>query len=120
MSETATQTSSDTNKTAIVAFAASLAGLAGLAVFVGTMFLGEHARGDQWHAVATTAFWVLPAGALLAVVLGHVAWSQTKRSGQTGRGLAMASLIIGYLAALSFVVLVVLTVLVIQAFTHVI
>ncbi len=36
-------------------------------------------------------------GGILAVILGHVALSQIKRSQEEGRGLAIAGLVIGYI-----------------------
>lgn len=36
-------------------------------------------------------------GGLLAVIFGHVALSQIKHSGEDGRGLAIAGLVIGYI-----------------------
>lgn len=45
---------------------------------------------------------------LLGVILGHVALGQIKRTGESGRGLAIAALVIGYasiaIAAVIFVV----------------
>jgi hypothetical protein len=38
-------------------------------------------------------------GGLLAIVFGHVALSQISRSGEGGRGLAIAGLVLGYLTA---------------------
>jgi Domain of unknown function (DUF4190) len=45
--------------------------------------------------------------AVLGIIFGHVALSQIKRSGEGGRGLAIAGLIVGYLGILLFVVLIV-------------
>jgi hypothetical protein len=42
--------------------------------------------------------WVFFIGSILAVILGHIALSQTRRSGQDGQGLALAGLITGYLS----------------------
>ena len=42
--------------------------------------------------------WIIPIlFALLAIIFGHVARSQIKRSGQSGAGLALAGLILGYI-----------------------
>jgi hypothetical protein len=30
------------------------------------------------------------------ILMGHIAWAQTARGGQRGRGLALAALVIGY------------------------
>jgi hypothetical protein len=43
--------------------------------------------------------------AVLGIVFGHIALSQIKRTGQGGRGLAIAGLIIGYLLLLLTIVL---------------
>jgi hypothetical protein len=41
-------------------------------------------------------FWMWWIGSVVAVVLGHVALKQIARSGQSGRGLAVAGLALGY------------------------
>jgi hypothetical protein len=38
-------------------------------------------------------------GGLLAIVFGHVALSQISKSGESGRGMAIAGLVLGYLTA---------------------
>ena len=45
---------------------------------------------------------------LIAVILGHIGLSQTKRRGERGRGFAIAALIIGYLSLLVEIGIVVL------------
>jgi hypothetical protein len=57
-------------------------------------------------SLVASFFWVLWFGSFLAVVFGHVALSQIKQSGgrQTGYGVAMAGLVLGYLE-LSFLAL---------------
>ena len=48
--------------------------------------------------VCGTIGWIIPIlFALLAIIFGHVARSQIKRSGQGGAGLALAGLILGYI-----------------------
>lgn len=47
---------------------------------------------------------------IVGVILGHVALSQIKRSGQEGRAMAIAGLVIGYLSLVAAVLLVVLAV----------
>ena len=44
--------------------------------------------------------WLGWLGSILAVILGHVSLSQIKRTGQSGRGMAIAGLILGYLGIL--------------------
>ncbi|HET7419423.1 MAG TPA: DUF4190 domain-containing protein [Candidatus Dormibacteraeota bacterium] len=48
--------------------------------------------------IASILSWVLfpVAGALVGVVTGHIARGQIRRSGESGAGLAMAALVIGY------------------------
>ena len=41
--------------------------------------------------------WMLWLGSLAAILLGHAALRQIRRSGQSGRGLAIAGLALGYL-----------------------
>jgi len=42
--------------------------------------------------------WVLAIGVLVGVVLGHIALSQIRRTGERGRGMALAGVIIGWVA----------------------
>ena len=42
--------------------------------------------------------------ALIGVITGHIAISQIKRTGERGRGLAIAGLIIGYLAIVGIII----------------
>jgi hypothetical protein len=119
MGETAPQAASGTNRLAITGFVAALAAFAALAVLLAQTVFGQHVGSDQVRAAAVTAFWVVtPIGAILGIVLGHMARRQTKQTAQAGAGLALASLVIGYVCAVGFIVLAVLAVLVIQAFTH--
>ena len=41
---------------------------------------------------------------LVGVILGHIALSQIKKSGESGRGLAIAALIIGYIGIAAWVI----------------
>jgi uncharacterized protein DUF4190 len=50
--------------------------------------------------------WIYWIGSILAVVFGHIALNQTKKTGQGGRGMAIAGLVLGYVG-LAVVVLVV-------------
>jgi hypothetical protein len=54
--------------------------------------------------------WMGWTGSVLAVVFGHIAMGQIARSGQSGRGIALAGLVLGYigLATLVFALLVAL------------
>ncbi len=44
---------------------------------------------------------------LVAVILGHIALSQIKKTGQEGRGMAIAGLVLGYLALVVSVIAVI-------------
>jgi hypothetical protein len=52
------------------------------------------------------AVWIL--ATIPAIICGHVALSQIKRTGQEGRGMAIAGLVLGYLGLAVFVAFVVL------------
>ena len=41
--------------------------------------------------------WVYWVGSILALVFGYVALSQIRRTGQDGRGLAIAGIVLGYI-----------------------
>jgi hypothetical protein len=41
--------------------------------------------------------WLYFIGSILAVIFGHVSLSQIKRTGQRGRGMAIAGLVLGYI-----------------------
>lgn len=56
---------------------------------------------------------------LVGVILGHIAMSQIKRTGESGRGLALAGLIIGYIfLALTVIVFAIYAVFVIAALSY--
>ncbi|MDT5010116.1 MAG: hypothetical protein QOH57_1733 [Mycobacterium sp.] len=115
-----TQTPAGTNKTAIAAFVAALAaGVALAVVLIAIAVTHGAADQDQLKIVTSAAFWLVPVCAVVGIVLGHVARTQTKRSGGSGRGLALWSLVIGYLALLAFIGFIALTVFVVHAFMHV-
>jgi hypothetical protein len=42
--------------------------------------------------------WLFGLGSLLGVIFGHVALNQIKQRGESGRGLAIAGIVLGYLA----------------------
>ena len=48
-------------------------------------------------AVVSLAAAISGVGALIAVITGHVSLAQLKRSGESGKGLAIAGLVVGYL-----------------------
>ena len=47
-------------------------------------------------AVVSIATALTSIGAVAAIITGHVALTQSKKSGQSGRGLALAGTIVGY------------------------
>ena len=49
-------------------------------------------------SLVLSLLWLFGLGSLLAVVFGHIALSQIKRTGEMGRGFAIAGLVLGYLA----------------------
>ncbi|KAB2343987.1 DUF4190 domain-containing protein [Actinomadura rudentiformis] len=51
-------------------------------------------------------------GSIVAIVLGHLALSKIKKTGEAGRGLAITGLILGYLAILAWIAYLILVVLV--------
>jgi len=62
---------------------------------------------DKWNVLAivslVSAFFV----SLAAVICGHIALSQIKKTGEKGRGLAIAGLVLGYLGILSGIIVIV-------------
>jgi len=73
---------------------------------------GQQAAGDKWNVLAiislVSAFFV----SLDAVICGHIALNQIKRTGEKGRGLAIAGLVLGYLGLISGIIFIVVVVLV--------
>jgi hypothetical protein len=51
------------------------------------------------------AFWI---GSVLAIAFGHVALGQIRQRNQSGKGMAVAGLVLGYVGAGTFALLVVL------------
>ena len=50
--------------------------------------------------------WMWWIGSVLAVIFGHVALSQMRRSGQGGRGMAIAGMVLGYLGVAGLLVVI--------------
>jgi len=73
---------------------------------------GQPAAGDKWNVLAiislVSAFFV----SLAAVICGHIALSQIKKTGEKGRGLAIAGLVLGYLGLIGTIIFVVVVILV--------
>ena len=55
-------------------------------------------------------------GALIAIITGHMARGQIRRTGETGNGLALAGLILGYVHLLLGVVILLFVVVVVFGF----
>lgn len=67
--------------------------------------VGSHPLPQTTNALAVVALvFALIGGALLAIVFGHVALSQIRRSNERGEGMAKAALIIGYLTLIGSVI----------------
>ena len=59
---------------------------------------GAPSRQGQTNVLAVLALVFGIVLGLVAIPLGHVALSQIRRTGESGRGMAIAGLILGYLA----------------------
>lgn len=69
--------------------------------------IGGHHRGTNGMAIASMVLgilWIVGLGSILALVFGYVSLSQVKRSGETGRGMAIAGVVLGWIG-LGFLVL---------------
>ncbi len=71
---------------------------------------GAPAQSGGTNGLAVTSLilgilWVCWLGSVLAVIFGHVALSQIKKSGnvQGGKGLAVAGLVLGYLGVVTLI-----------------
>ncbi|GAA1055071.1 hypothetical protein GCM10017608_19230 [Agromyces luteolus] len=53
---------------------------------------------DRWNVFAIIAFVTVWFTVILGLIFGHLALSQIKKSGEKGRGLALAAVIIGWIA----------------------
>ena len=76
---------------------------------------GQPAAADKWNVLAiislVSAFFV----SLAAVICGHIALSQIKKTGEKGRGLAIAGLVLGYLGLVAGLIFIIVMVAVIMA-----
>lgn len=63
-------------------------------------------------------FFTLGLTALPAVILGHMARSQIRRSGEQGSGLALIALVLGWLAIILFVLFIALGAIATVSFSH--
>jgi hypothetical protein len=68
-------------------------------------FVRPEKRTNGWAiaSIVSAVFWMWWLGSIAAIVMGHVALRQINRSGgrQTGRGVAIAGLALGYLGLLT-------------------
>ncbi|MFA1551697.1 DUF4190 domain-containing protein [Actinomadura chokoriensis] len=74
---------------------------------------GPRPQGTNSLAVASLILgilWLGWIGSILAIVFGHVSLSQIKRTGQAGKGMAIAGLVLGYLGLVIGVIVVTLLV----------
>ncbi|MBM7503771.1 DUF4190 domain-containing protein [Agromyces aurantiacus] len=53
---------------------------------------------DRWNVWAIVAFITVWFTVILGLIFGHIALSQIKRTGERGHGLALAAVIIGWIA----------------------
>ena len=70
---------------------------------------GTPAQSDKFNVLAIVGFIAAFFVSIVGIVLGFIALSQIKRTGEKGRGLALAAIIIGFaaiaLTIISFIVL---------------
>jgi hypothetical protein len=66
---------------------------------------GPLARPGQTNTFAIVALVLGFFGGFLAIPFGHIALSQIRRTGEAGRGIAIAGLVLGYLSLISIVAL---------------
>lgn len=62
--------------------------------------VAQPSSGTNGLAIASMVLgilWLYWVGSILAVIFGHIALSQLKRSQQGGRGMAIAGLVLGYI-----------------------
>lgn len=71
----------------------------------GNQVQGPLARPGQTNTLAVVALVLGVVSGLLAIPFGHVALSQIRRTGEQGRGMAIAGLVLGYLSLAAIVAL---------------
>ena len=59
-------------------------------------------------AIASLVVALTGAGSILAIIFGHIARHQIRQTGQSGAGLALAGLIIGYLGLAAALIVVII------------
>ncbi|TQF74354.1 DUF4190 domain-containing protein [Rhodococcus spelaei] len=83
-----------------------------VAPIVGHTADGQPVYGAPIRSQSTNVFAILALvfgflGGVLAIIFGHIALSQIKRTGESGRGLAIAGLVLGYFFVAFWLVLVI-------------
>jgi zinc transporter ZupT len=68
--------------------------------------LAVRPRGTNTSAILALVFGI--AGGLLGIIFGHIALSQIKRTGEEGRGLAIAGLVLGYIGLAAGIVFIII------------
>ncbi len=63
--------------------------------------------GARYNTLAIVAFVLVFIAGIGAVICGHIALSQLKRSGESGHGLALAAVILGYISLVLTILIVV-------------
>jgi hypothetical protein len=61
-------------------------------------------------ALVLGILWLYWVGSILAVIFGHIALSQIRHTGQRGRGLAIAGLVLGYVGLALFLLVIFLVI----------
>lgn len=70
---------------------------------------------ERFNVLSIVGFVLAFVVSLGAVICGHIALAQIKRTGERGRGLAIAALILGYLGILLGIILAIVYVVIIAA-----
>ncbi|MBM7832655.1 hypothetical protein JOE59_003360 [Agromyces cerinus] len=68
------------------------------------------APAEKWNVLAIVGFVLSLLGTnIVAIVLGFIALSQVKKSGERGRGLALAAVIIGFASIVLYIIIFIAT-----------
>ena len=70
----------------------------------------QPAPAEKWNVLAIVGFVLSLLGTnIVAIVLGFIALSQVKKSGERGRGLALAAVIIGFASIVIYIIIFIAT-----------
>ncbi|KRC61362.1 hypothetical protein ASE14_10770 [Agromyces sp. Root81] len=70
----------------------------------------QSAPTEKWNVLAIVGFVLSLLGTnIVAIVLGFIALSQVKKSGERGRGLAIAAIIIGFASIVIYIIIFITT-----------